>query len=81
LSTGELQFNTPHGLALDAKKNLYVADSMNHRVKVFDESQIPIGTLGSEGPASSQFIEPAGLYIDDETEDQPFQVVSLNKHS
>jgi len=32
---GPGQFNVPHGLALDSKDNLYVADTLNHRIQVF----------------------------------------------
>jgi sugar lactone lactonase YvrE len=30
------QFNLPHGIAADAKGNVYVADRSNHRMQVFD---------------------------------------------
>lgn len=33
---GPGEFNTPHGLALDADENVYVAERMNDRVQVFD---------------------------------------------
>lgn len=33
---GPGEFNTPHGLALDAEENVYVAERMNDRVQVFD---------------------------------------------
>ncbi|MBL9213887.1 MAG: hypothetical protein JNG83_00275 [Opitutaceae bacterium] len=32
------EFNTPHGLALDADENVYVAERMNDRVQVFDSA-------------------------------------------
>ncbi len=35
---GEAEFNIPHGLDLDEKGNVYVADRENDRVQVFDSS-------------------------------------------
>ena len=32
------QFNLPHGLAVDARGNVYVADRSNHRLQVFDNN-------------------------------------------
>jgi len=34
--TGPLEFNTPHGLAVDAQGNVYIADRGNNRVQVLD---------------------------------------------
>jgi hypothetical protein len=39
------QFNTPHGIAIDAQNNVYVADRGNRRIQVFD----------SEGTFKTQF--------------------------
>ena len=33
---GPLEFNTPHGLAMDAKGNVYIADRGNNRIQVLD---------------------------------------------
>jgi hypothetical protein len=34
--TGQKELNLPHGIAVDAKGNVYVADRSNHRLQVFD---------------------------------------------
>src|SRR5579863_5549076 len=34
--TGTTELNLPHGIAVDAKGNVYVADRSNHRLQVFD---------------------------------------------
>jgi sugar lactone lactonase YvrE len=36
--TGPSQFNLVHGLAIDAKRRLYILDRSNHRVQIFDEN-------------------------------------------
>jgi sugar lactone lactonase YvrE len=36
--TGQDQFNLPHGLAVDAQGDVYVADRSNHRLQVFDNN-------------------------------------------
>jgi DNA-binding beta-propeller fold protein YncE len=34
--TGPGEFNTPHGIAIDAQNNVYIADRENNRIQVFD---------------------------------------------
>lgn len=36
--SGPGQFSTPHGIAIDAKDNVYVADRGNNRIQVFDSN-------------------------------------------
>ena len=36
--SGELEFNTPHSIAIDAQNNLYVADRGNNRIQVLDSN-------------------------------------------
>ncbi len=36
--TGPSEFNTVHGIAIDAKRRLYVSDRENARIQVFDEN-------------------------------------------
>ena len=35
LGTGDGQFNTPHGIAVDSSNNIYVADTNNARIQKF----------------------------------------------
>src|SRR5207237_7699383 len=55
---GPSQFNTVHGIALDAQGNVYVADSGNRRIQVFDSD----GTFKTQflnvGPLSAICISP-----------------------
>jgi uncharacterized protein (TIGR03663 family) len=57
------QMRNPKGIAFDDQGNLYVADSQNHRIQVFD----PNGQLGrqwgGEGTQPGQFKEPWGVAV------------------
>jgi DNA-binding beta-propeller fold protein YncE len=55
---GNIKLNLPEGIALDNKGNVYVADTMNHRVQVFDSE-------GKYSRTIAQEIErPTSLAID-----------------
>ncbi|HYR46122.1 MAG TPA: flippase activity-associated protein Agl23, partial [Thermoanaerobaculia bacterium] len=61
---GPGQFAEPRGLAADARGNLYVADTKNSRVQVFDGNGQFLRQFGSKGPGDGQFNEPCGLAVD-----------------
>ncbi|HKA36572.1 MAG TPA: SMP-30/gluconolactonase/LRE family protein, partial [Thermoanaerobaculia bacterium] len=54
----------PRGLAADSKGNLYLADTKNNRVQVFDGEGKFVREFGSKGAADGQFNEPCGLGVD-----------------
>jgi len=58
--TGPSQFNLPHGIWIDRRGQVLVADRENDRVQVFDQS----GTLLSIWP--TEMIGPAFFYVDAE---------------
>ncbi|HET7770380.1 MAG TPA: flippase activity-associated protein Agl23, partial [Chloroflexota bacterium] len=58
------QLNTPRGVAVDAQGNVYVADTLNHRIQKFSRTGQPLGQWGSEGSADGQFKEPMGVAVD-----------------
>jgi uncharacterized protein (TIGR03663 family) len=60
---GPGQLRAPKGLALDAEGNLYVADSQNHRIQVFDANGGFLRQWGSQGNAPGQFNEPWGVAV------------------
>ncbi len=66
-SSGEAlpgRFRFPRGLALDADRNLYVADSGNHRVQIRDPISGNWSILGDRGQKPGQFEQPFGVTID-----------------
>jgi streptogramin lyase len=62
--TGDGQFNTPGGLALDGEGNLYVADVRNNRVQKFDSKGTFLRKWGSYGPGDGQFAYPQDVAVD-----------------
>jgi sugar lactone lactonase YvrE len=51
------EFDTPHGVALDSKGRLFVADRNNNRIQIFDQD-------GRFLEAWKQFSRPSGVFID-----------------
>jgi sugar lactone lactonase YvrE len=71
----QAQLNFPTAVAVDREGNLYIADTMNHRVRKVDSETGIISTLagtgqarfsGDDGPAHQATLnEPAALAVDD----------------
>jgi sugar lactone lactonase YvrE len=57
-------FSKPTGLAVDAEGNLYVADTMNNRIEIFDADGKFISTFGKAGDGPGYFARPKGVAID-----------------
>jgi uncharacterized protein (TIGR03663 family) len=62
--SGPGELNEPRGIAVDAAGNIYIADTMNHRIQVFDAAGEPRLTIGSFGAEPGQFNEPRGIAVD-----------------
>ena len=62
--TGE--FNFPTNVAVDALGRLYVADTLNFRVQVFDEHGAFVRMFGTLGDAPGTFNRPKGIAVDSE---------------
>jgi DNA-binding beta-propeller fold protein YncE len=57
-------FNYPRGLALDESEDLiYVADTGNNRIKLFNTEGTPIQTVGGRGDRPGEFDNPIGLAV------------------
>jgi len=63
-STGG-EFDRPRRIAFDdTNQKIYVVDTLNHRVEIFDSSGVFQSEFGSLGPGDGQFDTPEGVEVD-----------------
>ncbi|PIY19735.1 hypothetical protein COZ13_03825, partial [Candidatus Desantisbacteria bacterium CG_4_10_14_3_um_filter_40_18] len=56
-------FSSPKGVVIDSNGNIYVADTLNHRIQRFDASGTLTMRWGSFGTAAGQFNLPADIAV------------------
>jgi hypothetical protein len=64
---GNKEFCWPRGVAVGSNGRIYVADTDNHRVQVFDSNQNYLATLGTSGESgddANHFNWPRGVAVD-----------------
>ena len=61
-----LAFNSPADLAVDAAGNIYIADSRNQRIQVFDPEGRYLRTIGRKGQGPGEFMSTRSLGFDGE---------------
>lgn len=57
-------FAKPTGMAVDQEGNLYVCDTLNDRIEVFDADGKFISTYGKNGDGPGYFARPKGIAVD-----------------
>jgi DNA-binding beta-propeller fold protein YncE len=57
-------FGAPQGAAVDAEGNLYVTDTLNNRVEIFDAEGNFISEFGKHGDGPGAFARPKGIAVD-----------------
>lgn len=62
----EGEFNFPSQMTVDPKGNIYVVDTMNGRVQIFDTEGRFIRAFGKLGDGPGQFARPKGIALDSE---------------
>jgi hypothetical protein len=65
--SGNYQFDAPRGIAFDHNGNLYIADTGNHRVQIYNNQFVHVATLGVTGISGSDnthFTNPFDVAVD-----------------
>lgn len=62
--SGDGQFSSPKGIALDSSGNAFVVDTGNSRVQKFNSSGTYQSKFGSAGSGDGQFSSPSYIHID-----------------
>ena len=57
-------FGAPQGVAVDQDGNVYVTDTLNDRVEIFDADGDFISTFGKAGDGPGYFARPKGIAVD-----------------
>jgi DNA-binding beta-propeller fold protein YncE len=60
------RFAAPTNVAVDSRGNLYVTDTWNHRVQIFDRRGRFLRAFGSHGTQPGNFVRPKGIAVDSE---------------
>ena len=60
------QFAIPSNVAVDRQGNLYVTDSFNFRIQIFDSNGKFVRAFGGHGDRAGNFARPKGIAVDSE---------------
>ena len=66
MGDGPGEFNRPEGLCVDKQDRLYVADSCNHRIQIFDAQGKFLRAYGKAGRAAGELSYPYDIVVDAE---------------
>ena len=59
------QFNRAEGISLSPEGNLFVADSCNHRIQIFEADGTFLRSIGKAGTARGEFSYPYDIRVDE----------------
>jgi len=62
--TGTADFNLPYGIAADAEGHVYVADTYNNRIQVFNSNGTFLRSWGQKGTGQGQLLLPYDVAVD-----------------
>lgn len=62
--TADGKFTSPGGIIVDADGIIYIADSGNHRIQIFDTDGTFLHKFGTLGDGTNQFVYPQALALD-----------------
>ena len=57
------QFDGPRGAAVDGEGRIYVADTNNNRVQIFDPALGHVDTIGGPGSGDGEFMNPGAVAV------------------
>ena len=61
---GDTKLNNPFDVCIDSNDIVYICDTDNHRICIFDSSDTLLHSFGTQGKSPGQFNGPYGITID-----------------
>ena len=61
---GDTKMSYPHDVGIDSNDTIYVCDTCNHRICIFDSNGTLLHSFGTKGKLPGQFNQPHGLAVD-----------------
>ena len=61
---GDTKLNCPHDVGIDSSDTVYVCDTLNLRICIFDSNGTLLHSFGTKGALPGQFNQPHGLTVD-----------------
>jgi sugar lactone lactonase YvrE len=60
------ELSGPTSIVQNSEGLIYVADTQNHRIRVYESDGTLVDTIGSHGSGEGEFYEPRGMAVDDD---------------